>query len=101
MKKKILRFYADKDFDIPKLIIRRPHYLMASQVEAAAVELYKQILKHEEIKDINISRRIYKIAETVLYKEFEQDHETLENAKEIISILKRENFLLIILTIDK
>lgn len=97
MKNKILRYYRNIGRDVPKLILRKPPHLLASQVEAGAVKLYDDIKQGEVVKPINISRRVYREAETVLYREFEEDHEILENTKTILADLSKKNLQLWVL----
>jgi len=94
MKKKIFEFYASKRFELTKLYRAKPQGLSNAQVQAAAQELYKQIQRGLEIKNINIARRIFELAKTVEYKEFVKDQEIIETYKPVIRTLKRERIFL-------
>jgi len=97
MRKKIINFYKDKGFELTKLYRAKPQGTNNAQVQAAAQELYKQIQRGLEIKDINIARRIFEIAKTVEYKEFVKDQKILEHSKEIIGYLKDQRLALCII----
>ena len=94
MKQKIINFYKDKGFELTKLMRRKPPGLNNSQVQAAAQELYNQIKRGLEIKDINIARRIFQIAKSIEYQDFVKDQEIIETYKPVIRTLKRERIAL-------
>ena len=97
MKKKIADFYKDKGFEVPKLCRAKPRGINNLQVQAAATDLYYEIKRGLEIKDLNVPRRIFELAKTVEYKEFMKDQEILEHSKEIIERLKDQRLGLCII----
>lgn len=92
MKQEILDFYKNKGFELTKLYRAKPTNMSNLQIQAAAHDLYWQIEKGLEIEDMNIARRIFAIAKTIEYKEFEKDQDTLEHSKEIIGKLRDQRF---------
>ena len=78
MKKEIKEFYDSKDFQLSKLISKRPKNVSATGVVAAAESLYEEIQQGLKIKDVQIPRRIWLMA-----KGGEGDEEFLAEIKEI------------------
>jgi len=92
MKPEILKFYEDKGCKLTKLYNCKPFGLSNAQINAAADSLYREIQGGLEMKNINITRRIFKIAETINYDNYKKDQEILENNKQIINKLKDQRF---------
>lgn len=60
----VKQFFADKHFEIEKLVDRKPSNVSDKDVIAAAAVLYKRIKDGLQIRDIEIPRTVWKIANT-------------------------------------
>ena len=78
MKAEIKEFYDSKDFQLSKLINKRPKNVSATGVVAAAESLYEEIQQGLKIKDVQIPRRIWLMA-----KGSKGDEEFLTEIREI------------------
>lgn len=85
MNPEIVKFYADKQLHIPKLINKRPSDTTVIQVEVAVEDVYFEIRAGLKIKDLNIARYVWKIAKKVRNADYVSDQTLLQNYKKIIT----------------
>jgi len=85
MNPEIVKFYADRQLHISKLINKRPADVAAIQVEIAAEKVYSQIQTGYKIKTLNIARYVWQVARGVNADAYMSEQEFLQNYKKIIT----------------
>ncbi len=82
MNPEIVKFYADKQLHISKLIARRPSDVTSEQVEMAAEKVYSEVKAGYRIKTINIARHVWRVARTLNADAYVEEQKLLQNHKE-------------------
>lgn len=90
MKQEIIQFYANDKIHVPKMIMRRPAGITPEQVEAAAEQVYYQILQGSlKLKVISRVRHIWNVAKTINADAYLQDQVMLQGSKTVIENLHK------------